>query len=93
MDGKGRCMDNIFVERLWRNLKYEELYLHAYARVAEAKARASSEGGEILTFAHIPTGTTVDKAIDVDDSKSRGVAPATALTMMGADIETGRATP
>src|SRR6266568_536114 len=30
MDGKGRCMDNIFIERLWRSLKYE-LYLHAYA--------------------------------------------------------------
>jgi putative transposase len=38
MDGKGRCMDNIFVERLWRSLKYEEVYLHAYASVAEAKA-------------------------------------------------------
>jgi Integrase core domain len=37
MDGKGRCMDNIFVERLWRRLKYEEVYLHAYATVAEAK--------------------------------------------------------
>ena len=30
-------MDNIFVERLWRSLKYEEVYLHAYASVAEAK--------------------------------------------------------
>src|SRR5262249_40902167 len=38
MDGKGRCMDNIFVEWLWRSLKYEEVYLHAYATVAEAKA-------------------------------------------------------
>ena len=38
MDGKGRCMDNIFIERLWRSLKYEEVYLHAYASVAEAKA-------------------------------------------------------
>jgi putative transposase len=38
MDGKGRCMDNIFVERLWRSLKYEEVYLHAYATVAEARA-------------------------------------------------------
>ena len=38
MDGKGRCMDNIFVERLWRSLKYEEVYLNAYASVAEAKA-------------------------------------------------------
>src|SRR6267143_136495 len=37
MDGKGRCMDNIFVERLWRSLKYEEVYLNAYATVAETK--------------------------------------------------------
>src|SRR5437868_13394498 len=37
MDGKGRYMDNIFVERLWRSLKYEEVYLNAYASVAEAK--------------------------------------------------------
>jgi putative transposase len=42
MDGKGRCMDNIFVERLWRSLKYEEVYLHAYATVAEAKAGISA---------------------------------------------------
>jgi putative transposase len=38
MDGKGRYMDNILVERLWRSLKYEEVYLNAYASVAEAKA-------------------------------------------------------
>jgi len=42
MDGKGRCMDNIFVERLWRSLKYEEVYLNAYASVAEAKAGIGS---------------------------------------------------
>jgi len=38
MDGKGRCMDNIFVERLWRSVKYEEVYLKAYQNVPEAKA-------------------------------------------------------
>ena len=38
MDGKGRYMDNIFVERLWRSLKYEEVYLNAYDSVAQAKA-------------------------------------------------------
>ncbi|MDH3659209.1 MAG: DDE-type integrase/transposase/recombinase [Alphaproteobacteria bacterium] len=38
MDGKGRCMDNVFIERLWRSLKYEEVYLHAYDTVADAKA-------------------------------------------------------
>jgi len=37
MDGRGRWMDNVFVERLWRTVKYEEVYLHAYATVSEAK--------------------------------------------------------
>lgn len=37
MDGKGRWMDNVFIERLWRSLKYEEVYLKAYENIAEAK--------------------------------------------------------
>jgi putative transposase len=35
MDGKGRCLDNIFVERLWRTVKYEEVYLHRYEVVPQ----------------------------------------------------------
>jgi putative transposase len=141
MDGTGRCMDNIFIERLWRSLKYEEVYLHAYTSVAEAKAgigawlsfyneerqhqnlgyrtprqiyqeglwicgrsalptgctspasRASSESGEMLAFAHIPTGATANKRIAIDNVRSRIVAPAVAQTAIGADIEIGRATP
>lgn len=42
MDGKGRWMDNVFIERLWRSLKYEEVYLKAYESVAEAKASIHS---------------------------------------------------
>jgi putative transposase len=38
MDGKGRCIDNVFVERLWRSLKYEEVYLNAYDNLIEARA-------------------------------------------------------
>jgi putative transposase len=38
MDGRGRCLDNIFVERLWRSLKYEEVYLYAYETVSAARA-------------------------------------------------------
>ena len=38
MDGVGRCFDNIFVERLWRSVKYEELYPKCYATVAELEA-------------------------------------------------------
>jgi putative transposase len=37
MDGKGRYLDNIFIERLWRSLKYEEVFLKAYDSVAEAR--------------------------------------------------------
>jgi putative transposase len=38
MDGRGRCLDNVFVERLWRTVKYEEVYLRAYDSVADARA-------------------------------------------------------
>jgi putative transposase len=38
MDGKGRWVDNVFVDRLWRSLKYEEVYLKAYETVAEARS-------------------------------------------------------
>jgi len=37
MDGKGAWRDNLFVERLWKSVKYEEVYLHAYDTVAEAQ--------------------------------------------------------
>jgi putative transposase len=37
MDGKGRWIDNVFVERLWRSVKYEDIYLHAYDTVREVK--------------------------------------------------------
>jgi Integrase core domain len=36
MDGRGRWMDNVFIERLWRSLKYEDVYLKGYAREARA---------------------------------------------------------
>ena len=39
MDGRGRWRDNVFVERLWRSVKYEEVYLHAYNTVSEARSR------------------------------------------------------
>ncbi|QDU89049.1 hypothetical protein Pla175_24350 [Pirellulimonas nuda] len=37
MDGKGRALDNVFIERLWRSVKYEEMNLKSYASVAEAQ--------------------------------------------------------
>ena len=38
MDGKGRWMDNVFIERLWRSLKYESVYLNAFETGSEARA-------------------------------------------------------
>ena len=38
MDGRGRALDNVFIERLWRALKYEDIYLNDYATVPELEA-------------------------------------------------------
>jgi putative transposase len=46
MDGKGAWRDNVFVERIWKSVKYEEVYLHAYDTVPEARAAI----GRYLTF-------------------------------------------
>jgi putative transposase len=46
MDGKGRYLDNIFIERLWRSLKYEEVYIKAYGSAPEARRNI----GEWLAF-------------------------------------------
>ena len=46
MDGRGSWRDNVFVERLWRSIKYEEIYLRAYDTVSEARASI----GRYLTF-------------------------------------------
>jgi putative transposase len=46
MDGKGAWRDNVFVERLWRSIKYEEVYLRAYDSVSEARISI----GRYLTF-------------------------------------------
>jgi putative transposase len=42
MDGKGRALDNVFVERLWRTVKYEEVYIKAYETACEAEANLAS---------------------------------------------------
>ena len=48
LDGKGAWRDNVFVERLWRSVKYEEVYLRAYDGVSEAR----SSIGRYLDFYH-----------------------------------------
>jgi putative transposase len=46
MDGRGAWRDNVFIERLWRSVKYEEVYLRAYASVTEARTSL----GRYFTF-------------------------------------------
>ncbi|NQV38122.1 MAG: IS3 family transposase, partial [Candidatus Marinimicrobia bacterium] len=58
MDGKGRWMDNVFIERLWRSLKYEEVYLKAYETVAEAQ---SGIGEWIRFYNHERTHQSLDR--------------------------------
>jgi putative transposase len=64
MDGKGAWRDNVFVERLWRSVKYEEVYLRAYESVGEARTSI----GRYLDFYHQRRphssldGTTPDRA-------------------------------
>ena len=42
MDGRGRCLDNVFVERLWRSVKYEDVYLWGYETVPELRGGAGA---------------------------------------------------
>ena len=44
MDGRGRALDNVFVERLWRSVKYAEVYLKDYASVPETRAHRGGIG-------------------------------------------------
>ena len=64
MDGKGAWRDNVFVERLWRSVKYEEVYLRAYASVARPAPRSAVIWASIIPADHIRalTGKTPDQA-------------------------------
>ena len=53
MDGKGAWRDNVFIERLWRSVKYEEVYLRAYNSVSEAHARSAATWTSTTAGDHI----------------------------------------
>jgi len=57
MDGKGRWIDNVFVERLWTSVKYEHVYLHAYESVAEARSKL---GGYLAFFNSVRPHSSLD---------------------------------
>ena len=59
MDGRGRYQDNILVERLWRTVKYEEVYLKAYANGLEAREGCESPSGSTTTGGRIRPCATV----------------------------------
>jgi putative transposase len=64
MDGKGRCLDNVFVERLWRSVKYEEIYLKSYSSLVDAERqlkayfRFYNERRPHSAFGHATPGET-----------------------------------
>ena len=68
MDGRGRWMDNIFIERLWRSMKYEEVHLKGYADAREARAGIGSMD-HLLQFAAPAPG---DEQPDADGGVARG---------------------
>ena len=59
MDGRGAWRDNVFVERLWRSVKYEEVYLHAYESVSAAKAGIAVPSASRIAMAPIPPRSIV----------------------------------
>ncbi|XQZ51980.1 hypothetical protein E2979_01325 (plasmid) [Paracoccus yeei] len=54
MDGKGRCIDNVFIERLWRSLKYECVYLHAWETGLQARQPSATGSHSTTTGGLIP---------------------------------------
>ena len=68
MDGRGRWMDNVFIERLWRSLKYEDVYLKGYADGREAKAGTAHHQalGNRTPMAVLARWRDGAKAVDLD---------------------------
>jgi len=71
MDGRGRALDNVFTERLWRSMKYEEVYLHDYASPREAR-----QG--ITRYLTLYNGNRPHQALDYQTPVSVYFAPAPA---------------
>lgn len=92
MDGRGRCMDNIFTERLWRNVKYEEVYLKSYRTIDEARIGIANyfqlynnerphQSLEYKTPFEVYYGKKANKISATADSRLTTIIPSTISTM------------
>jgi putative transposase len=70
MDGKGAWRDNVFIERLWKSVKYEEVYLRAYDTVPEARA---SLGRYLDFYNHLRPHSSLDRR--TPDEANFGASP------------------
>jgi len=76
MDGKGRWIDNVFIERFWRSLKYENVYLHAYEDLTAARAGIGAYIGYYNgKRRHASLGRRTPDAVYAGDG--RGLVPVT----------------
>ena len=103
--GIGAWLDFYNIERQHQSLGYrtprqiyqEGLWICGRSALptgcASPASRASSESGEMLAFAHIPTGPTANKEFEIDDAGSDIIGTVIALSATAAVTETGRATP
>ena len=89
MDGRGRYLDNIFIERLWRSLKYEEVFIKAYGSVSEARlgiggwlAFYNDERPHQALDYRTPRAVFEDEACDIVDNTSASLRSALALPTM-----------
>src|SRR5688572_11085141 len=87
MDGRGRWLDNVFIERLWRSLKYEEVYLKSYADGREARAGIAAW----IVFYNGASQCTSRYAHEVNRVSWLGAGPAGALAPVRARIGRSRA--
>ena len=72
MDGKGRALDNVIIERFWRTIKYDEVYLNAYTSVAEARERIGEYIERYNSWRPHASlnGKTPDMVYDADGAKA-----------------------
>jgi putative transposase len=84
MDGKGAWRDNVFVERLWRSIKYEEVYLRAYETVSEARA-------SICRYLAFYNGRRPHSSLDRQTTDRRRTRPTSPRCRNSRQPEPGRA--